>query len=266
MNLRRALRRTAKVGLALLVVLLVTVAIGGFVATRFPSTPAFRDETGAVLPDSVAAFERVELGGLRQTVLMRGKRVSNPVLLYLHGGPGSSELALVRHFNAALEDHFIVVLWEQRGAGKSYSPFIDPSSMTIDQFVSDAEELARWLGRRFGKDRIYLVGHSWGSLVGLRLAHQHPELFQAYVGIGQAVSFQEGERLSLRWTMEQAQAAQNLEAIAELRSLVDYPNGDGGGLGAVFTERKWLRRGRPWSGSSSPPTCQTSRSPRSSTG
>jgi hypothetical protein len=102
--------------------------------------------------------------------------------------------------------------------------------------------------------------------VGLRLAHQHPELFQAYVGIGQAVSFQEGERLSLRWTMEQAQAAQNLEAIAELRSLVDYPNGDGGGLGAVFTERKWLRRGRPWSGSSSPPTCQTSRSPRSSTG
>jgi len=222
----------------LLIVLTAGVMISNYVTT----TPPFTDASGKVIEGSVATMEKIDLGGCRQTVLIRGKDINNPVLLYIHGGPGSSELPLVRHFNAVLEEHYTVVLWDQRGAGKSWSPFMDDTSMTIARFMEDTYELINVLRNRFHKDKIYLAGHSWGSVLGLATAYKHPELLYAYIGIGQAIDFIEGEQLSLQYAIDKAKEQKNTEALAELEELKSkgYPTITKDWLSDVFTERKWL--------------------------
>jgi proline iminopeptidase len=127
------------------------------------------------------------VGGADQWISIRGRSVDNPVLLYLSGGPGGSDLGYVR-YRTRLEDRFTVVVWEQRGTGMSY-PTIDPTSrMTLEQMVSDGVELSRLLTRRFDEQGIYLVTNSWGSTLGVLMAQRNPELFRAYVGTGQMVS------------------------------------------------------------------------------
>ncbi|MBN1534018.1 MAG: alpha/beta hydrolase [Spirochaetes bacterium] len=240
MKIRRVLFRSLLV-FALLVAAIAAVLCVGVVVSRWTgSTPQFTDAAGRVLPRSIASLERIALGGYEQTVLIRGRSVDNPVLLFLHGGPGSSELSLVRHFNSALEDHFVVVLWDQRGTSKSYSPCIDSESMTVDRFIGDAGELVEILRRRFHRDRIYLVGHSWGSYLGLRLAREHPERFYAYVGIGQVVSMIDGERIGLRFVLDKARESRNRQALRELSAIKDYPSRRDGWMSDVFTQRKWL--------------------------
>jgi len=163
------------------VVLAVELATPGRVA---PVT----DAAGHVVPGSVATVARVRLGGVDQWVSIRGRSATNPVLLHLAGGPGSSDVGWVRRFNRALEDRFTVAVWEQRGAGKSY-PAIDPTSkLTLDRLVSDGVELSRWLADRFGARKIYLTGNSWGSTLGVLMVQRAPQLYYAYAGTGQMVS------------------------------------------------------------------------------
>jgi pimeloyl-ACP methyl ester carboxylesterase len=131
---------------------------------------------------------KVRLGGVDQWVSIRGHDVDNPLLLHLSGGPGSSDVGWLRTLNAELEEHFTVVVWEQRGVGKSY-PALDPvSTFTLDRLVADGLELTAWLAARFDEQKIYLTGNSWGSTLGVLMAQKHPELFWAYVGTGQMVS------------------------------------------------------------------------------
>jgi pimeloyl-ACP methyl ester carboxylesterase len=240
MKIKKVLLGTL-IAIAGLIVSIIAVLAAGVAISRWTaSTPQFTDTAGRVIPRSIASLEKIKLGGYEQTVLIRGKSIDNPVLLFLHGGPGSSELPLVRHFNSALEEHFIVVLWDQRGTSKSFSPCIDGESMTIDRFVGDTRELVELLRRRFQKDKIYLVGHSWGSYLGLRMAREHPELFHAYVGIGQVVSMIDGERISLRYVLGKARASNNRRALRELSAIGDYPSTRDGWFSDVFTQRKWL--------------------------
>jgi len=143
------------------------------------------------VPGGVATMTKVRLGGVGQWVSMRGDSAANPVLLHLSGGPGSSDVGWVRTFNQPLEKHFTVVVWEQRGAGKSY-PALDPTDdLTLDRLGSDGIELATWLGRRFDEPKIYLTGNSWGSTLGVLMAQRRPDLFHAFVGTGQMVSQRE---------------------------------------------------------------------------
>jgi hypothetical protein len=131
------------------------------------STPPIVGADGKPVPGSVAAIEKLRLGGVNQWVVLRGRDTTNPVLLMLAGGPGGSELGSFRKHNGALEDHFTVVHWEQRGAGKSFPLLLrDHRHMTPHQYVADGLELAAYLWRRFGKDKIFLVGHSWGTFLG----------------------------------------------------------------------------------------------------
>lgn len=130
------------------------------------STPAITDD-GDPVGGSIATLEPVPIGGMEQWLLIRGRHSANPVLLWLHGGPGASEMPVVPHYNRALEEEFVVVHWDQRGAGKSNPRDFDESTMTFERFVQDAHELTRHLKRRFGKKKIYLLGHSWGSHLGL---------------------------------------------------------------------------------------------------
>jgi pimeloyl-ACP methyl ester carboxylesterase len=225
------------VAAALLGVLLVALAW-----LKPASTAPITDARGAPLPGSIASLEWIRLGGVEQRLLIRGHSVANPVLLYLHGGPGTSELGMVRVHNLpALEPHFTVVVWDQRGAGASYAAREPESGMTVEQLVADTCELSELLRNRFRQPRIYLVGHSWGSALGVLAVQRRPELFHAFVGVGQVVNVQEGERRSYEWTLAQAEAAGDARSIAKLQAIGPPP--DPGELRPkLMTQRRILAR------------------------
>lgn len=206
----------------------VTAVLTGMLAARAwfraPFTAPFVDALGKPVPGSIARLERVMIGGVEQGLLIRGLSMANPVLLYLHGGPGTSEMGMVRIHNIpALEKHFTVVIWDQRGAGMSYAAREPESGMSVAQFIADAHELTLLLCRRFEQSKIYLVGHSWGSALGALTVHRYPELYHAYVGVGQVVNMREGERISYAWTLAQAEQAGDSRSVAQLKAIGPPP-------------------------------------------
>lgn len=210
-----------------------------FFSLFYSKTPKIRDSEGNIKPKSVTTLEKVALGGINQSILIRGHDISAPILLFLHGGPGFPEMGVAYKFQRKLEEHFIVVNWDQRGAGKSFSKKIPEESMTIEQFVSDALELIQLLRERFEKEKIYLVGHSWGSALGLLLIHRYPELFFAYIGIGQVIDPLESEHVSLEFVQSVAKDRRNKKAIKELAE-IQLPYGKN--INALLTQRKWLQK------------------------
>jgi pimeloyl-ACP methyl ester carboxylesterase len=198
-------------------------ALLALVLVACTSTRPFTDSAGRVIPGSIATMERIELGGLRQSVWFRARDVKAPALILLHGGPGASEAPLFRHFDAALEDHFLVVYWEQRGAGRSYRSDIPRSSMTIERMLQDLDALVDTVRARFGKDRVVLLGHSWGTILGTLYAAREPTKVSAYVGVAQIANFAEGERVSLEWALDQAEARGDSRARDALRAMAPAP-------------------------------------------
>lgn len=175
---------------------------------------------GNLIEGSISVIEKISLGGLDQYIIIRGADSTKPVMLFLHGGPGNPEIAFMKHFNTDIEKDFVMVYWEQRGAGKSYSDDIPVESMNLEQFISDTRELSEYLSERFKQDRIYVMGHSWGSLLGIMAAYKHPELFRAYFGVGQVAHQFRGEQISFEWVKEQAREHNDTkasEALAKLR-------------------------------------------------
>lgn len=207
------------------VLLIVSVLLLGVLAALLiPAyTKPILDRRGNPVPGSIASLEQITLGGVQQWILIRGVNTANPILLFLHGGPGTSEMGLVRNYNSALEKHFTVVLWDQRGAGKSYAALHPQSEMTIEQFIADTHELSSLLCERFQRQKIFLAGHSWGSALGVLTVQRYPELFIAYAGIGQVVHLEEGERISYDWTLKQAAKANDGRSIRRLREMGPPP-------------------------------------------
>lgn len=187
-------------------------------------TPPFTDADGDVIPGSVASMEMLRIGGVEQSVWFRGIDTDKPALILLHGGPGASEAPLFRHYDSELEKDFLVVYWEQRGAGRSFHSDIPPESMTIDQFVSDLNELVDLVRTRFHKQRVFLVAHSWGTIPGLVYAHDYPDKVAAYVGVAQIANYAEGEKLSYQWALEQARERQNEDALEDLQAMAPAPD------------------------------------------
>jgi pimeloyl-ACP methyl ester carboxylesterase len=164
------------------------LVLGGvllYLSSGRPKT--FKDPDGRPLAGSVSEKFRIPVNGVEQGMFIRGKDSTKPVLLFLHGGPGMPEYFLEQTHPSALEDDFVVCWWEQRGTGMSYGAA--PESLTVEQLVSDTIAVADYLRRRFDKDRVYLMGHSWGSFLGIQVAQRAPDRFHAYVGMGQ-MSFQ----------------------------------------------------------------------------
>jgi pimeloyl-ACP methyl ester carboxylesterase len=160
-----------------------------------------------VHPNGLATLEEIPVNGTRQWVLIRSENITHPLLLFVHGGPGTSQLALIRRVAQPLEKYFTVVNWDQRGAGKSFAAGRDRGSMTIRQFVDDTLAVSAYLASRFDKKQVAIVGHSWGTVIAMLAVHQRPELFSTYIGIGQVANSTAGEALSYRWTLDQAQRA-----------------------------------------------------------
>jgi proline iminopeptidase len=155
-------------------------------------------------PDSVAELATLRIGGHDQTVMLRGSSDRAPVLLYLTGGPGGTDLGAMRLFGEQLETDFLVATWDQRGTGTSYGALDPTSTLTLEQAVADTVELAEVLRDRFDQDRVYLVGNSYGTLLGVLAAQQRPDLFAAYVGTGQMVSPVETDRMFYADTLDWA--------------------------------------------------------------
>jgi proline iminopeptidase len=210
---------------------------------RYGSTPAFRDRSGKFVQASVATMERVELGGVEQSITIRGRNAKAPILIWLHGGPGMDATGMWRYHNATLEDHFVVVYWTQRGTGRSYSSNIPPKSMNLGQFVSDLDQLVDLLKRRFGANKVVLAGHSWGTSIGVAYSQAHPEKVSAYVGIGQIASGAEGERRTYAFTLAEAKKQSDGKALAELKRIgpPPYP------VESLLIQRGWLDKfGGAW--------------------
>jgi len=132
--------------------------------------------------NSIASLEKVSIGGIDQWILVRSYDIANPVLLWLHGDPGSSQMPVSRWFNKELEEEFMVVHWGQRGAGKSNPADFNEDTMSVKQFESDAHELTQYLKQRFNKEKMYLLGHSWGTQFGSKVVFKYPEDYYAYIG------------------------------------------------------------------------------------
>ncbi len=220
-------------------IVLVFVGLAAFltVTVRVHTEP-FRDAKGNIVPGSVAVMEKHTIGGLPQMLWFRGVSVTNPVLIVLHGGPGASELALFRHYNNELEKHFLVVYWEQRGTGRSFYPNLPSETMMMRQFVSDLDEVVRLVKDRFRKDKVILLGHSWGTAVGTLYAYEHPENVAAYLGIGQVANMPRGEKASYDYALEQARQHENAKAVDELERIGLPPHT----VQEMFTSRKWVEQ------------------------
>jgi pimeloyl-ACP methyl ester carboxylesterase len=190
---------------------------------------------------SIAALERVRIGDSDQWILERSQDVTNPVVLFLHGGPGTSQLTSNRWNTRDLEKYFTVVNWDQRGAGKSYPAIRDADRMNIDQFVADTRELTLYLLAKFGQERLILAGHSWGSVIAALTVSRYPELYHCYVGIGQMADMTEGEAASYRWTLEQARKHRDGRAIRALEQIGPPPY-QGDWRRKTVTERRYVAR------------------------
>ena len=202
-------------------------------------TLPIKDKKGHSLKGSIASLEKINLGGQKQWILIRGVDTTKPVILFLHGGPGTSDLGLLRKHTSELEKHFVVVSWDQRGAGKSFAARDPKSSMNINQFISDAHELTEKLCHRFNQKKIFLVGHSWGSVIGVLTVHKYPDLFHAYIGIGQIANMKENEKLSYEWTLEQAEKANDKRTAKKLIDMGKPPY-TGDWQNKFMTHRRFL--------------------------
>jgi pimeloyl-ACP methyl ester carboxylesterase len=148
----------------------------------------FKSFTTPILESgSIARLTSIEVNGDRQYLLIRGRDRENPVLLFVHGGPGMPAMFLAHSFQRELERDFVVVHWDQRAAGKSFRTGIDPASISTSQYLDDLFVVVNQLRDEFGQERIYLLGHSHGSYLGSLAVFQKPELFRAYIGVGQVV-------------------------------------------------------------------------------
>jgi proline iminopeptidase len=182
--LRRGVAALTTLGLVALAALIALPA----------TTPPVLGSDGRPVPGSIAELTTVRLGGKEQAILIRAQSQDSPVLLYLSGGPGQSDLGWSRVYFSELTRDFVVVGWDQRGAGKSYAALDPTDTWTLEQAVSDTVELTNLLRARFGEAKIYLMGESWGTVLGVLAVQRHPELYHAWIGSGQMVSPHETDR------------------------------------------------------------------------
>jgi pimeloyl-ACP methyl ester carboxylesterase len=168
---------------------------------------SIRYATRIKAPNGISSLEAIELGGVKQWIFIRGENTNNPVLIFLHGGPGEPILGMSssRNLDAELIKHFTVVHWDQRGAGKSYYGDIPVQSMSLDSLVEDCHALIDIIRARFNTQKVFLVGHSDGTQIGLLAAHRYPEKIHAYVGVAQVINDYEQHRISYDFVVEEAE-------------------------------------------------------------
>ena len=177
-------------------------------------------------PDGISESHYLEINNTRQYVLMRGHDVNNPVLLFLHGGPGASETSMLLKYNSELEKNFTVIYWDQRNAGNSYDSEFPEEEIKVHKYNRDVDTLVSWLKNRFNVEKIFLVGHSWGTRLGMYAIQRHPENFLAYVGVSQEIASYEGELMSYQYALDKAKKLNNTKALKVLEEIGEPQTGN----------------------------------------
>lgn len=183
-------------------------------------TKPFLDDTGSVMEGSISEKLHVEINGASLGMFIMAKDKSKPVLLFLGGGPGIPEYLLEQNYPTGLENEFVVCYMEYRGTSLSYSSNIQADTMTTAQYIADVVEASNYLMKRFNQDKIYLMGHSFGTYIGLNTAAQNPELYHAYIAMAQIADQTQSEKLAYSYMLEQYQAAGNTKMVEKFKS---YP-------------------------------------------
>lgn len=171
-------------------------------------------------------LKKLKIGGVDQWINITGKDKKNPILLILHGGPGFAMMPIFEANNKELENDFTIVNWDQRGAGKSYYKNIPEESMTLQQLVQDANEITEYLKSKFKQNKIYIMAHSFGSIIGIELIEKYPQNYLAYIGTGQVVDFARNERFSYDFVYNMALEDNNKEAL-DILTTIGQPDENG---------------------------------------
>ena len=221
------------IGITLLSIIGIWLIGVGIVAINSPGKlESLKDNNGKEIANSLTEKSFMDIGGIRQGFFIRAENPENPAILFLHGGPGSPELPMLipSEISERLEKYFTVCYWEQRGAGMSFDNTIDTSTMTVAQMIEDTREMTEYLKKRFNQEKIYLVGHSWGSYLGVKTIEKYPENYWAYIGIGQVTHQLESEKLAYDYMLRHATEINDVSAVKKLqkfdRNAADFPNSD----------------------------------------
>ena len=201
-----------------------------------------QDLTRIDTPDGVQETYKARIGGIDQWINIRGHDRANPVILFVHGGPASPSMPTTWQFQRPIEEYFTVVHYDQRAAGKTFranDPAAVEDTIRIDRYVDDAIEMAEHVRERLGKDKLVLMGHSWGTIVAMKAALERPDLFHAYVGIGQVIDTRLNEKLSFEYGLQRARAEGNQAAVREMESIAPYPGDEPITRERIIIARKW---------------------------
>ena len=216
-------RRRLPVGSAIVGVIAAALAV----LVAWPaSTPPVMGRDGRPVPGGIADMATVRLGGADQTVMIRAADPDKPVLLYLSGGPGQSDLGYARVLLEPLTADFVVAVWDQRGSGRSYAALDPTSSLTLEQAITDTVELSEYLRNRFSEQKIYVLGESWGTTLGVLAVQDRPDLFHAYIGSGQMVSQRQTDRIIWRDLLAYADRTGNGDLYDQVLTLGEPPYRD----------------------------------------
>lgn len=180
----------------------------------------YADAAGKPIPGSIAEKTFIQIGGVKQGMFIKSKNVNHPILLYVHGGPAFPNYFLIDKFKPELEDYFTVCYWEQRGGGLSYTSEVTMESMNFKQMTSDAIEVTNYLRKRFGKEKIYIMAHSGGTPIALLAVQREPNLYKAYIGMGQITNQAESEKMAYQYMLDKYTTDGNKKRINELKK---YP-------------------------------------------
>jgi len=225
-------------------IILLMIVLFVFVLIESPgSSRPFLTQDGKKTPGSIEVILTLKINGLNQSMIIRGSDTTKPVLLYLHGGPGDPEFPFVHKFNPGIEDLFVVCYWDQRGAGLSYSKNIPPETMTLSQFVDDAGKVSKYLIHRFNREKIYLLGHSWGSMLGAFTANKFPQYYYAFISVGQVGDQKRSEKISYDFVLSRARELKDRKAIRTLEEIGPPPYSDPKeAIDKMMTQRKYVIR------------------------
>jgi pimeloyl-ACP methyl ester carboxylesterase len=217
LSIKSFVRKAVRIMLTIISILLACtlILVSVLQLWSYPGKPQpFVDENGRPLAGSISEKVFVNINGVEQGMFIKSKDATHPVLLYLHGG--MPDYFLTQKYPTGLEDYFTVVWWEQRGSGISYSADIPPETMTLEQMISDTLEVTNYLRRRFGQEKIYLMGHSGGTFIGIQVAARAPELYYAYIGVAQMSNQLKSERLAYEYMLQQFKENGNTKMVRKL--------------------------------------------------
>lgn len=212
---RKAGRMTLFILSVLLACLIILFGILEF--WSYPGKPApFVDDSGTPLPNSISEKIFVDINGLEQGMIIKGRDLNNPVLLYVHGG--MPDTFLNQRYPTDLEQYFTVVWWELRGAGLSYRPDMPRETLTSEQMVADTLAVTNYLRQRFGREKIYLMGHSGGTFIAIQAARQAPELYHAYIGMAQMSDQFKSEQIAYAFMLQEFKKNGNTRMVRKLEA------------------------------------------------